>query len=169
MIRNYRRADKNKMQEIRRVRQYFLDAGIPEEDIFFAQIKKVPNATAREHTWAMYYVALGNTPPDENWLKLYREERRQFNKGSAMGKTNPTEEIIGVPHIIEGIDGKKRIIWFEELAVGESARKMAIWCEKPRDGYNEKIKRLHRMSRDHKLKAKHDAHLREIEKKARRR
>lgn len=159
-----KRADKNKMNEIRRVRQYFLDAGIPEDEIFFAQMKKVPNATAREHTWAMYYVALGNTPPDENWLKLYREERRQFNKN----RSNPREEIIGVPNVIQMIDGKKRIIWFEQLAVGEAARMTAVWCEKPRDGYNEKIKRLRRMSRDHKLKAEHDAKLREIERKARR-
>jgi hypothetical protein len=165
MIRNFKRADKNKMQEIRRVRQYFVDAGIPEQDIFFAQIKKVPNATAREHTWAMYYVALGNTPPDENWLKLYRNERRQFNKSDR----NPDEEVIGVPNLIQGIDGKKRIVWFEQLAAGESAKMTAVWCEKPRDGYNKKIKRLHRMSRDHKLKAKHDAHLREIEKAARKR
>jgi len=160
-----KRADKDKRDEIRRVRQYFIEAGIPADEVLFAQMKKVKNATAREHAWAMYYVALGNTPPTEEWLKLYREERRQFNKSNR----NPDEEIIGVPNLIQGIDGKKRIVWFEQLAAGEAARMTAVWCEKPRDGYNKKIKRLHRMSRDHKLKAKHDAHLREIERKARRR
>ena len=59
MIRNFRRADKNKRDEIRRVRQYFIDAGIPEDEVFFAQVKKVPDATAREHEWAIDFAGLG--------------------------------------------------------------------------------------------------------------
>jgi hypothetical protein len=97
-------------------------------------------------------------------MNLYTEIKRRYNKSTE----NPDEECIGVPYQIRDVHGNIRRIWYEQLAAGEPALNMALWCEKPRDGYNDKISRLRRMGRDKKLKARHDAKMRELERRARR-
>jgi hypothetical protein len=164
MIRNIRRQDKHKVQDLRKVRQQFISYGCTEDEIFFACLKKVPNATAREHAWSKYYVTLGDKPPNGDIMKLFTQEKRLYN----VSRENPDEEAIGVPHQIQDVHGNKRRITFLELATGEAARDAAMWCDIPVQGYQKKKKRLLEMSQDRRLKARHDAKLRQLEQRGRR-
>ena len=163
MPRSFKRQDKNTVQEIRRYRAWLQRGGEDDfNELFFASVMKF-RATAREHCWAMFYAWLQNSPPDAEWMKYYTEIKRQYNRNLR----NPDDEIIGSPMTMQTVHGKVGYIWLEALASGQAAANCAKWCEKPRDGYNKKIKRLEAKSRDRQLKARHESHLREIERRAR--
>jgi hypothetical protein len=164
MSRNFKRVDKRKVDEIRKVRQYFQDAGATPEEVYFAQVKKIPNATKREHEWAIDFLLLGKNPPDQNHLRMYNEMRRIFNRSTK----NPNEHIIGVDYEIENIHGKKMTICYEQLAQGEPARRAALKCDAPTQGWIDKKEELLRMSRDKKLKRAHDTKMQQLERRARR-
>jgi len=164
MVRTIRRADPNKRDDIRAVLQYYTEAGFTQEEIIFCAMNEVPDATGLEWCWAKFFVGIGDTVPNRDWMHKYRQWEREFN----LSVKNPDEEIIGVPQTVKTKKGKIAQIVFRKLAVGQAAENMAKFCDIVISGWKNKQGRLYRYARDPQLKAKHAAKYQALKRKARR-
>lgn len=166
---NFTRCDREMARKIHAYRMKLQNAGIEEEEIYFAQLMKF-DATAHENTWGIFWQWLPRSPDKGDlalWGKLYHQKKRIFNKSN----TNPDEECIAVPipYQKETKRGQMRrgFVWIDKLAHGAQALAMAAWSKKPRDGWNDKIERLQEIGRDQVLLRKHQTKFKDIERRAR--
>jgi len=155
-----RRADRSKRDQIRKVRQECLDAGLGEQETFFRQVQKV-RGTLLEHTWAKYFLICGNHVPDTKMTSFFRKEMREWNKSNK----NQDMEIIGVPDEFQTVHGQDHGVWILQLAKGQAAIKAAEMSHQRSTGEKEKEKRLLIISKDKNIEQKIRNYEKELERK----
>lgn len=116
-------------------------------------------ATAREICAALFYIWLSGGEPDTDWMQFYVEFKRRINADDR----RKDDQIISIRERRQTLDGKVGTVWINVLASGEDAARAAKENEKPRDGYNRKIKDLRSISKDTKLRKRQLKRLAEAE------
>lgn len=157
---NFKREDKKIIKQITELRKELsLNRELKWNQILFAQVKMI-QATAREHAAATFPLYVGKN----EHLKYWTQFKRLFNIFQDRKK-----KIIGVPHILQTVDGKRRRYFFEELAYKGTAGEAKKHQDKLNKGGLEKSKDLELIEKDTKLKLQHERELKEILKRAKRR